>query len=109
MMQIVCRGSAEWSIPATQNVPTLEQILALEEFIQTLPPVDCPVREYRVGDLYAREMTILKNTVLTKTDGAMLDVLLSAGELLGLTKVIAAPKITSDWLIDQTAPENIVM
>lgn len=65
MMRIVCRGSAEWSIPATQNVPTLEQILALEEFIQTLPPVDCPVREYRVGDLYAREMTILKNTVLT--------------------------------------------
>ncbi len=30
-----------------------------------------------------------------KTDGAMLDVRLSAGELLGLTKVIAAPKITT--------------
>ncbi|HNI67867.1 MAG TPA: type IV pilus secretin PilQ [Nitrospira sp.] len=30
-----------------------------------------------------------------KTNGAMLDVRLSAGELLGLTKVIAAPKITT--------------
>jgi type IV pilus assembly protein PilQ len=30
-----------------------------------------------------------------KTDGALLDVRLSAGELLGLTKVIAAPKITT--------------
>lgn len=30
-----------------------------------------------------------------KTDGAMLDVRLSAGELLGLSKVIAAPKITT--------------
>jgi len=30
-----------------------------------------------------------------KTDGALLDVRLSAGELLGLTKVIAAPKVTT--------------
>ncbi|MEY4704269.1 MAG: hypothetical protein RL042_465 [Nitrospirota bacterium] len=30
-----------------------------------------------------------------KTDGAMLDVRLSAGELLGLSKVIAAPKVTT--------------
>ena len=30
-----------------------------------------------------------------KTDGALLDVRLSAGELLGLTKVIASPKITT--------------
>lgn len=30
-----------------------------------------------------------------KTDGALLDVRLSAGELLGLSKVIAAPKITT--------------
>ncbi|MBA3967446.1 MAG: type IV pilus secretin PilQ, partial [Nitrospirales bacterium] len=30
-----------------------------------------------------------------KTDGALLDLRLSAGELLGLTKVIAAPKITT--------------
>ena len=30
-----------------------------------------------------------------KADGALLDVRLSAGELLGLTKVIAAPKITT--------------
>ncbi len=30
-----------------------------------------------------------------KTDGALLDVRLSAGELLGLTKVIASPKVTT--------------
>jgi type IV pilus assembly protein PilQ len=30
-----------------------------------------------------------------KTDGALLDVRLSAGELLGLTKIIASPKITT--------------
>jgi type IV pilus assembly protein PilQ len=30
-----------------------------------------------------------------KTDGALLDVRLSAGELLGLSKVIAAPKVTT--------------
>ena len=30
-----------------------------------------------------------------RTDGALLDVRLSAGELLGLSKVIAAPKVTT--------------
>lgn len=60
---------ARWEVKPPTVVefplPTLEDILALETLIQTLPQPEFPVREFRIGDLYAREMMIRKGLVLT--------------------------------------------
>ena len=40
-----------------------QSIDALEEVITSMPQADCPVREYFLDGLYAREVTIPKNVV----------------------------------------------
>jgi hypothetical protein len=43
----------------------LEKVFVLEDKINELPQVDCPVRHYFAGGIYAREMTIPAGVVLT--------------------------------------------
>jgi hypothetical protein len=44
---------------------TREMVGALEEEIQKLPQVDCPVRHYFAPGMYAREMTVPAGVVVT--------------------------------------------
>ena len=45
--------------------PMREKIKALEAEIEQLPQVDCPIRNIFAPGIYAREMTIFKDTILT--------------------------------------------
>lgn len=73
-----------------------EKVVRLEEEMQKLPQVDCPVRNLFAPGMYAREITIPAGTVLTgavhKTDNF---VVLSKGRLQLVTEngpvEIAAP------------------
>lgn len=47
------------------SVCSRAKVMELEEELNKLPQVDCPVRHYFAPGLYAREITIPKHTVLT--------------------------------------------
>lgn len=72
------------------------QVLAIEQRIQKLPPVDCPVRHYFIPGMYAREITIPAGTTLTGAVHKQQSiVVLSAGRLVLATEdgplEVAAP------------------
>jgi len=76
-----------------------ESIARLETAMMDLPQVDCPVRHYFAPGLYAREITIPKNTVLTgavhKTENLAV---LSKGKLR---------LVTDDGTVEISAPHTV--
>lgn len=70
------------SVIDSGDIPMRERVNRLEEALNGVPQVDCPVRHYFAPGLYAREITIPKGTVLTgaihKTENLAV---LSAGRL----------------------------
>lgn len=76
-----------------------EKVERLEQEMNKLPQVDCPVRHYFAPGLYAREITIPKGTVLTGAVHKMENlVVLSAGKLR---------LVTDDGTIEITAPHTM--
>ena len=73
-----------------------EKVRALEEQVNKLPQVDCPLRHYFAPGMYAREISIPKGTVVTgaihKTENL---VILSKGRL---------QLVTDDGSIEIAAP-----
>ena len=78
-----------------------ERVTRLEAALNQLPQVDCPVRHYFAPGLYAREIFIPKDTVLTgaihKTENLAV---LSQGKLR---------LVTDDGTVDISAPHTLTV